>query len=174
VHETPEDLSALQALLDRSYAAAGDHLRAIHTGPRRMTAVEVAGRLVGMRLIVLATVSGAGTPLTSPVDGVFHRGAFHFGTDPRSRRWQDLRWRPAVSATHLPSEDWAVVVHGRAEPVDPGPDGDGALRATLLEVYAPRYGAEWETFLDSGPVYARIDAHRMFAIDVTVGPGAVG
>ncbi len=27
----------------------------------------------------------------------------------------------------------------------------------------PRYGSQWETeFLDSGPVYARIDAERMF------------
>ena len=34
---------------------------------------------------------------------------------------------------------------------------------TLLEVYVPRYGPEWGTFLDSGPVYARINAERMFA-----------
>jgi len=26
----------------------------------------------------------------------------------------------------------------------------------------PRYGAQWESFLDSGPQYARIDAERMF------------
>jgi hypothetical protein len=26
----------------------------------------------------------------------------------------------------------------------------------------PRYGPEWEEFLDSGPVFARIDADRMF------------
>ncbi|MDX6665825.1 MAG: hypothetical protein QOG68_2031, partial [Solirubrobacteraceae bacterium] len=36
------------------------------------------------------------------------------------------------------------------------------FRRALLEVYVPRYGPEWETFLDSGPVYARIDAERMF------------
>ena len=39
----------------------------------------------------------------------------------------------------------------------------GEFRDTLLEVYVPRYGPKWETFLDSGPVYARIDAARMFA-----------
>ena len=38
------------------------------------------------------------------------------------------------------------------------------FRQTLLAVYVPRYGREWEQFLDSGPVYARIDAERMFAL----------
>ncbi len=70
--------------------------------------------------------------------------------------------RPQVSATHLPREELAVTVHGRATPVDvQGPEGAG-LRSTLLEIYVPRYGPEWEEFLDSGPVYARIDADRMF------------
>ena len=40
---------------------------------------------------------------------------------------------------------------------------DGGFRETLLEIYVPRYGAGWEAdFLDGGPVYARIDADRMF------------
>jgi len=33
-------------------------------------------------------------------------------------------------------------------------------------VYTPRYGPEWETFLDSGPVYARIEADRMFTLHI--------
>ena len=43
----------------------------------------------------------------------------------------------------------------------------------MLEVYTPRYGARWEDFLDSGPVYARIEAERMFALDVTAGASQV-
>jgi hypothetical protein len=31
MYETPEDLDALQALLDESYAGAGAHLLSIHT-----------------------------------------------------------------------------------------------------------------------------------------------
>jgi hypothetical protein len=42
----------------------------------------------------------------------------------------------------------------------------GEFRRALLDVYVPRYGAEWESFLDSGPVYARIDADRMFAFSM--------
>jgi hypothetical protein len=37
------------------------------------------------------------------------------------------------------------------------------FRNALLEVYLPRYGPEWETFLDSGPIYTRIEADRIFA-----------
>lgn len=166
MHENPEDLTRLQELLDRSYLAAGAHLRSIHTEGRRLRATVLAERLQGMRLLVLATVSADGHPLTAPVDGVFHRGAFHFGTDPGSVRWRHLQHRPLVSATHLPSEDWAVTVHGRAVPVDVGPGDPTGLRTTLLEVYLPRYGPKWEEFLDSGPAYARIDAERMFALDV--------
>jgi hypothetical protein len=35
----------------------------------------------------------------------------------------------------------------------------------------PRYGDEWEsTFLDSGPIYARIDAERMFTFHMNIEP----
>jgi hypothetical protein len=42
-----------------------------------------------------------------------------------------------------------------------GESGAG-YRKALLEIYVPRYGPEYEAFIDSGPVYARIDAERMF------------
>ena len=171
MHESPEDIARLQDLLDRSYASAGPHLLNIHTPQRRLTAADLVGRLSGMRLLVLATVSSAGRPVTSPVDGIFHRGSFYFGTGPDAIRWRHLERNRAVSATHLPSEDWAVIVHGTAVPADVSRANPGGLRATLLEVYTPRYGPQWEDFLDSGPVYARIEARRMFAIDVTAGAG---
>jgi hypothetical protein len=52
-----------------------------------------------------------------------------------------------------------VTAHGRATEIPI----DGGFRETLLEIYVPRYGAGWESdFLDSGPVYARLHADRMF------------
>jgi nitroimidazol reductase NimA-like FMN-containing flavoprotein (pyridoxamine 5'-phosphate oxidase superfamily) len=162
VHETAEDLAALQELLDRSFAGAGAHMRSIITPARRVSAEDLAERLSGMVLLALATVTADGRPIVGPVDGIFHRGSFHFGSSPDSVRFRHIRRRPAVSATHLPGEEFAVTVHGRAVEVDiHGPDG-ADLRRTLLEVYVPRYGPQWERFLDSGPVYARIDAERMF------------
>ena len=116
--ETQEDLRALQALLDRSYEHAGPHLLRIHTPERRVSAEELAERLTGMCLLVLATVTADGRPITGPVDGIFHRGHWHFGSAPDSVRFRHIRVRPQVSATHLPAEAFAVAVHGRAVPVD--------------------------------------------------------
>src|SRR3984957_14546497 len=163
VHETPEDLAGLQALLDRSYAAAGPHLLSIHTPERRLNAAQVAERLTGMCLLALATVTADGRPVVGPVDGICYRGALHFGSAPDSVRFRHIRSRPHVSATHLPGEELAVTVHGRAVPLDLRDEQSAGFRQTLLDIYVPRYGPRWEEeFLDSGPIYARIEAERMF------------
>lgn len=162
MHETPEDLRAIQQLLDRSYAAAGAHLLSIHDPPRRLTAPQLAERLRGMCLLALATVTADGRPIVGPVDGIFYRGSFYFGSAPDSLRFRHIRARPHVSATHLPGEEMAVTVHGQAREIDLRNEESEGFRRTLLEVYVPRYGPDWENFLDSGPVYARIDADRMF------------
>src|SRR5690349_9191033 len=161
MHETQADLAALQELLDRSYAAAGPHMLRIHTPERRLSAAQVAERLTGMRLLALATVTADGRPIVGPVDGVFVRGAFHFGSAPDSIRFKHIRARPQVSATHLPGEELAVTVHGRAVPVDVHAEEGALLRQTLLDIYLPRYGDEWLEVLE-GASFARIDAARMF------------
>jgi hypothetical protein len=71
-----------------------------------------------------------------------------------------------VSATHLPGEELAVTVHGRAVPVDVRAPENRSFRETLLGIYVPRYGPEWEEgFLEGTPPpqYARIEADRMYA-----------
>ena len=162
MHETAEDLARLQRLLDDSYSSAGDHLRSIITPERRVPAADLVARLQGMCLLVLATVSSEGRPVSGAVDGIFHRGHFYFGSAPDSLRFRHIHRDPAVSATHLPSESFAVSVHGRAVPVDVSPAGQADVRRALIDVYVPRYGKGWERFLDSGVAYARIDADRMF------------
>jgi hypothetical protein len=169
VHESPADIEALQELIDRSYAAAGTHLLRIHAPERRLGAEEVVERLTGMCLLTLATVTADCRPIVGPVDGIFYRGAFHFGSSPDSVRFRHIRTRPHVSATHVPGEELAITVHGRAVPVDVSADGGGGIRRALLDVYVPRYGPDWEEFLDSGPVYARIDADRMFTFAMPPG-----
>ena len=173
MHETEEDLARLQELLDRSHAAGGPHLRSIITPERRLPAPQLAERLQGMCLLVLATVTAGGRPLTSPVDGIFYRGAFHFGSSPESVRLRHLRVRPQVSATHLPGEELCVTVHGTAVPVDIRAEANAGFRRTVLDIYVPRYGPGYEQFVDSGPRYIRIEADRMFTFHMRAGEGGI-
>jgi hypothetical protein len=162
VHETPADIEALQELIDRSYTAAGEHLLRIHSPERRLSAEQVAERLTGMCLLTLATVTSDCRPIAGPVDGIFYRSAFHFGSSPDSVRFRHIGDRPQVSATHLPGEELGITVHGHATPVDVRAEEGAGFRQVLLDIYVPRYGEQWEEFLDSGPLYARIEADRMF------------
>ncbi len=161
--ETPQELSRLQALLDESMASAGPHLRSILDDERRLDARQLTERLEGMRLLVLATVTADGRPLAGPVDGYFLHGTFWFSSGTDSVRMRHLAARPAVSATHLPGEDLAVTVHGRAEcfPLrDPGGD---ELRQAMLDEYLPKQGRAFETWLDHiDALGARIEPQKMF------------
>jgi len=161
--ETPDEIGRLQDLLDRSAAGAGPHLRDIITDERRLTAVQVCRLLQGMRLLVAATVTADGRPLAGPVDGYFLHGSFYFSSGRDSVRMRHLAARPAVSATHLPGEELAVTVHGRAELFElNGPEGR-ELRQAMLDHYLPRQGPQFETWLDEiDALGARIDAARMF------------
>ena len=168
MHETPEDIAALQELIDRSYESAGPHLLRIHDPERRLSAEQIAERMTGMRLLTLATVTADGRPIAGPVDGIFYRGAFHFGSSPDSVRFRHIRKRPQVSAVHLPGEELAISVHGRAVPVDVGAPENAGFRQAVLEIYLPRYGPEWETnIMDAGAMYARIEAEKMFTFSMS-------
>jgi uncharacterized pyridoxamine 5'-phosphate oxidase family protein len=157
-HETPEDLAELRRLLDESHAAAGPHLRSIFSDERRVAAADLPARLPGVQVLALATVTARCEPRVAPVDGLFYRGRFWFGSSGQSMRFRHVRARPAVSATVTHGEEFAVVVHGKAVEVDPRTaDGGGFLRY-LAEVY----GGDWSDWGGSSP-YARIEPDRMFS-----------
>jgi uncharacterized pyridoxamine 5'-phosphate oxidase family protein len=159
MRETPDDLDVLQRLLDDSYAGAGEHLRSIFTPERRVPADELCEILTGVRVLNLATVTAAGEPRVGPVDGLFYRGAFHFGSSQSSVRYRHLRERPQVSAAHTIGEELAVVVHGSAVFVDAWSGENAGFHATLLDTYGP----DWEDWApQQGAFYARVEARKMF------------
>ena len=135
--------------------------REVITPDRRLSAKDVCERLNGMCLLVLATVTADHRPLSAPVDGVFYRGAFHFGTSRDSVRIGHIRRQPVVSATHLPGESFAVTVHGAASELDMRAETNAGLRRTVLDIYTPKYGPESGHVLDAN-AYVRIDPTRMF------------
>jgi hypothetical protein len=80
MYETDEELRALQHLLDASYALAGVHLRSISGSETRLDAEAVSAELAGVQILDLATVTPRGEPRVAPVDGLFFRGHFWFGS----------------------------------------------------------------------------------------------
>ena len=158
MHETADDLAALQDLLDRTFATAGKHLADIWTEKTRLTAERLVGELPGVQILDLATVNPRGEPRVAPVDGLFFRGHFWFGSSPDSFRVRHLRARPACSGAHVRGESLAIVVHGRA--VEHVPDGE--LRAAFTD-YAREVYPTWDEWGFSEAPYFQLVADRLYA-----------
>lgn len=121
MQETPEELAALQALFDRSVHGAGEHLRSIiEPCTRTPTAEVVCRQLTGMKVLIVATVGADGRPRTSAVDGHFLHGRWIFTTSGDAVKCRDLRRNPAVSASFVDGERFALFTHGDAEFLEPG------------------------------------------------------
>jgi hypothetical protein len=165
--ETPEELDRLQDLLDRSMASAGPHLRDIIGSDQCLNARQLAERLTGMRLLVLATVTADGRPLTAPVDGYFLHGAFWFSLGALAVRTRHLTARPQASATHLPGESLAVTVHGSAQHYDfRGMECD-ELRQAMLDHYLPLQGPSFSEWMDEvDAVGVRVVPAKMFTFQM--------
>jgi hypothetical protein len=144
-------------------ATAGPHLRDIISDERRLDARQLSERLIGMRLLVLATVTADGRPLAGPVDGYFLHGTFWFSSGTQSVRMRHLAARPAVSATHLPGEDLAVTMHGRAECFPITDPACAAMRQAMLDHYLPIQGPAFEEWLGNADALgACIEPERLF------------
>jgi hypothetical protein len=167
MYETSEDLIALSDLLDRSYARAGGHLRSIVTPERRIPADELVALLPGVQVLNVATVSRACAPRVAPVDGLFFRGQFWFGSAAASVRFRHLRERPQVSASHTRGEELAIIVHGTAPLIEAGDPAHAGYAGYYREVY----GFGWEEW-DIPVQFARIDADYLYTYCVVRDDGA--
>jgi hypothetical protein len=157
MHETTDDLRELAALIDRSYGRAGAHLRSIFTPERRIAVDELVALLPGVQVLNVATVSRACAPRVAPVDGLFYRGRFWFGSAAASVRFLHLRERPQVSASHTRGESLAIIVHGTAALIEPG----DPVHAGFAGYYREVYGFGWEEW-DIPVLFARIDPTHFY------------
>lgn len=149
----------LQELLDASYARAGSHLRSIWGPETRLDASAVVAELAGVQVLDLATVTPRGEPRVAPVDGLFFRGHFWFGSAETSGRFKNIRANPAVSGVVTRGlETFLVIVHGRAVETDPRSPSAGGFAAYPRELY----DFDWDAMHPTSP-YARIDANTMLA-----------
>ena len=159
MHETAADLRELQLLLDASYARTGAHLRSIWGEETLLGAGELSAELPGVQVLDLATVTPRGEPRVAPVDGLFFRGSFWFGSADDSLRFRNIRRNPAVSGSVTRGlETFLVLVHGRAVETDPRGPAAGGFGDYAREVY----DFDWDAAHPTAP-YARIEARTLLA-----------
>src|SRR3954452_16577143 len=118
MRETPEELDALQTLLDGSLSRSSSHLRSI-VADRTVSAVQLTQILTGMCTLALATVTATGEPRISGADGHFLHGTWCFGTARSAAKARHLAARPAASVAHLRGDDLGVFTHGTVEELNP-------------------------------------------------------
>jgi hypothetical protein len=156
MHETADELAALQDLLDASFAGASGHLTSIMTTERRLSAEELVARLPCPAVLNIATVTARGEPRISAVDGHFLHGRWYWGTAADSPKARHVLARPAVSASYTPRDGEGAFCHGTAVVLD------GAERQMIVRHFAETYGQSPEEWAP-GALYARIDPHWMTA-----------
>jgi hypothetical protein len=135
MQETAAELAALQELLDRSATTRNEHLLAIMTPQRRLSAGQIVTALTGMQVLVVATVTAAGEPRTSCLDGHFLHGRWVFSTGAKALKARHLKARPAVSATYVDGERIAVFTHGYADYITKASPDFGPLDAYFTGYY---------------------------------------
>jgi hypothetical protein len=159
--ETPEELGELQRLIDRSFETASEHLKSIMTPPRRIPAARLVTMLPTPAVLNVATVTAAGEPRVSAVDGHFMHGRWYWTTDATSPKARHLAARPVISASYTPRDGFGVFCHGRAALIAPGDE-----RRMIDEHFAATYGQsadEWGTEI----AYVRIDASWLVGFAMT-------
>lgn len=161
MRETAAELNTLQALLDRSFERASEHLKSIMTEPRRMDAERLVGELPSPAVLNIASVTARGEPRISAVDGHFFHGHWYFTTAAHSPKAQQLRRRPAISASYTPRDGCGVFCHGTVHELPTGPE-----QQMVADHFVETYGQSPEEF-GVGIFYARIDASWMVAFAMT-------
>jgi hypothetical protein len=150
MRETPQELAALQSLIDASFAAASEHLRSIMAPERRLSAERIVADVPSPAVLNLATVTRRGEPRISAVDGHLLHGRWYFTTAGNSPKAVQLAARPPVSASYTPRDGYGIFCHGDAVLVD------GDERSELIDHCTRVYGASPETF-GEGIAYVRIE-----------------
>ncbi|OCG74581.1 pyridoxamine 5'-phosphate oxidase family protein [Microbacterium sediminis] len=149
MYETPEQVEALQRLIDASRAKATAHLNDIISGDRSLSAAQIVEATEGMKVLSLATVTAHGEPRVSAVDGHFLHGTWTFGTDGASAKARHIAARPSISVAHVDGERLGLFAHGRAVRLHPG---DGWFEPTIAH-WTSHYGSDPTTWGDDIRMY---------------------
>lgn len=163
MNETPEQLTELQGLLDRSIAGPKRHLTSIiEPGRRTLSSGRLVGELTGVCVLNVATATARGKPRLSAVDGHFLNGHWYFSTAADAVKARHLGARPAVSVAYTPRDGFGVWAHGKAVFLRRGSDEWEMFDAHLRLMYG-QSPDEWADEI----VFLRVDADWMVGFAMT-------
>ena len=141
----PEQLAALQAIIDRSRASAGAAVRdTFDREARRMSAAEFVAFWNAVRMKAMATTGRSGAPHIAPVHAEFHAGRLRTTIYENALRRRDLRTNPRVALTTWGPNGAAAIVYGNAREIagsrrETRPGASGRARSTVaLEIELTR------------------------------------
>ena len=156
MHETPEDMERLQALLDRSIERAGSFLRSSFEMPEHsLSAEQLVRYALGNQVVAFATMTAKGEPRVAPIGSLFFRGRFHIPTVTTAARTRMVIARPAVSLTHYAGIDLAIIAHGNATLI-PADHGDFAALEAMQRAESGSSVNDW-----GEGIYLRVEAETL-------------
>jgi hypothetical protein len=115
MHESPEALARLQAIIDHSARTAGAAIATNFIGGGwMMSAEEFVAFWGASRMASVATAGRDGTVHSVPLDVRLMDGLFHIATFANARRLLDHVENPRCALTSWDDAYHAVIVYGRA------------------------------------------------------------
>lgn len=157
MHETEADMRKLQEHMDLSIRQAGPFLRKAFQLPHRsLNAQQIVRHFHGLHTVAFATSTSQGVPRVSPVLAILYRGEFYIPTVKNALRTRHVLQRPEVSLTGYLGNEFAIIVHGKAEVVEQA-DEQYSILEELHRSYADESASDWGT-----GVYLRIDPLQVF------------
>lgn len=158
--DTPEDITALQRLVESSIERAGPYLRESFQMPgHSLSARQFVAHLRSETTVALATVTSRGEPRVAPVGAFFVRGRFMIPTLRTSARCSHVLRNPAISLSYYEGNDLAVIVHGSARCF--GSEAPEFMEADALQRELTKSSVtQWGRPSDA--VFLRVDAVRFY------------
>ncbi|HEY7293715.1 MAG TPA: pyridoxamine 5'-phosphate oxidase family protein [Dehalococcoidia bacterium] len=119
MQESEADIARLQALIDRGIAQAGPFLRSSFEMPEHsLSARQVIAVFNGNTVVALSTATASGEPRVAPIGCLLISGDFYIPTTRTAARYRMVARQPKVSLTAFEGVDLAVIVQGRARPLN--------------------------------------------------------
>lgn len=116
MHETPETIAELQAIIEHSTATAGPAIAMNFIGGGwRMSAEEFVAFWGEERLAAISTVSSKGAVHAAPLEVRLIDGKFHAATFVDSQRLRDHRANPRCAITSWDGPYHACIIYGTAQ-----------------------------------------------------------